>query len=342
MKRYRRIRKTCRSRSTLVAMGQKYDHLCYEDRVKIEHWHTSGKSARYMARELGRSPNTISRELKQMAVAGEYIAKKASIKAYQKRYYAKSACNTVARDKALRQYVDEGLNRGWSPGSIAGSSKLAAEQGALDRTVSKRTIYRYITLHSLQYKLYFKGKPKRRKAVYRKGLIGERKWVEERILRDEIGHWEIDFIVSPRNSGSKAVLLVAVDTISKQTLIELLPSRKKKVLRNALRQMFKDRIVKTILTDNDIAFGCWRELETLLGAPFYFAHPYHSWEKGLVENTNKWIRHFIPKKTDLSTVTTQTIAQALAYLNERPRQVLGYRTANDVYLEYLTAQGLGR
>lgn len=310
-------------------MGQKYGHLCYEDRVKIEHWCKTGKGVRYMARELGRSPNTISYELKHMAVAGEYGANKASVKAYQKRYYAKAASNKVAGDRTLRQYVDDGLEKGWSPGAIAGSS---------DRPVSKRTIYRYVTLYALQHKLYFKGKPKRRKAMYRRSLIGERKWIEERITRDELGHWQLDFIVSPTKSGSKAVLLVAVDTLSKRTLIELLPNRTKQELGKALRTMFDGLVVKTILTDNDIAFTHWQYFEQLLTAPFYFTHPYHSWEKGLVENTNKWIRHFIPKKTDLSTVTQETIMTVLTYLNERPRQVLGYRTANEVYLEQLTIQ----
>lgn len=310
-------------------MGQKYNHLCYEDRVKIEHWHKNGKSIRYIAHELGRSPNTISYELKNLRVSGEYLAKKASIKAYQKRYYAKSSSNKVAGNKALRKYVDDSLDKGWSPGEIAGSSNYP---------VSKRTIYRYVTLYALQHKLYFKGKPVRRKAMYRRGLIGERKWIEERVLRDEIGHWELDFIVSPTKSGSKAVLLVAVDTVSKRTFIEQLPNRTKQELQRALQQMFDGVTVKTILTDNDIAFTHWEYFEQLLGAPFYFTHPYHSWEKGLVENTNKWIRHFIPKTTDLATVTNETIVQVLAYLNERPRQVLGYRTANEIYLEYLTIQ----
>jgi IS30 family transposase len=329
MKRYRKIRKTSRLKSTIIAMGQKYDHLSYEDRIKIEHWHKNGKSIRYIAHELGRSPNTISYELRNLAVSGEYVAKKASVKAYQKRYYAKTSSNKVAANKALRQYVDDSLDKGWSPGEIAGSSNCP---------VSKRTIYRYVTLYALQHKLYFKGKPIRRKAMYRRGLIGERKWIEERILRDEIGHWELDFIVSPTKSGSKAVLLIAVDTVSKRTLIAQLPNRTKQELSRALQQMFDGVTVKTILTDNDIAFTHWKYFEQLLGAPYYFTHPYHSWEKGLVENTNKWIRHFIPKKTDLATVTNETIVQVLMYLNERPRQVLGYRTANDVYLEYLTIQ----
>jgi len=311
-------------------MGQQYEHLHYEDRVKIEHWHTNGKSIRYIARELGRSPNTISYELERLAVSGEYSAKKASVKAYQKRYYARTWSNKVARDKALRTYVNEKLDLKWSPKAIAASLR--------ERHISQDTIYRYVTLYALQHKLYFKGKPKKRKAMYRRGLIGERKWIEERILRDEIGHWELDFIVSPTKSGSKAVLLVAVDTLSKRTLIELLPNRTKKELSRALRRMFDGVTVKTILTDNDIAFTYWQHFERLLGAPFYFTHPYHSWEKGLVENTNKWIRHFIPKKTDLSTVTKEKIHECLVYLNDRPREILGFKTANEVYLERVTTQ----
>jgi hypothetical protein len=114
--------------------------------------------------------------------------------------------------------------------------------------------------------------------MYRRGLIGERKWIEERILCDEIGHWELDFIVSPTKNrdgtnGSKAVLLVGVDTLSKRTLIELLPNRTKQELSRALSAMFDGVAVKTILTDNDIAFTYWKYFEQLLGAPFYFTHP---------------------------------------------------------------------
>jgi transposase, IS30 family len=330
MKRYRRIRKYTRSKLTIIAMGNKYNHLSYEDRVNIELLHSSGASIRSIAKALGRSPNTISYEIKHLTVADQYLAKKASVKAYQKRYYAKSSCNTVANNKELRDYVDQKLELHWSPGDIAGSTKLASSPVA---AVSKRTIYRYMSLYALNHKLYFKGKPKRRKAMYKRSLLGERKWLEERILCDEIGHYELDFIVS---SKSSSVLLVAVDTLTKQTKIELLPNRTKAEVSKGLSGMFSDTLVKTILTDNDIAFKHWGYFEQLLGAPFYFTHPYHSWEKGLVENTNKWIRHFIPKRTDLSTVTKDLIAECLAYLNDRPRAILNYKTANALYYELLT------
>ncbi len=333
MKRYRKIRKITRSKATIVAMGQKYDHLCYEDRVKIEHWYSQGKSIRYIASELGRSPNTISRELKHMKVSGEYLAVKASIKAYQKHYWARTKSNKVASNKELRDYVDSSLDQGWSPAEIAGS--IRARNLNLPH-ITKRTIYRYITLYAKQHQLYFKGKPRGKKTIYRRSLIGERKWIEERILYDEPGHWELDFIVSPTKSGSKAVLLVAVDTLSKKTLIRLLPNRTKSELELALKLMFTGILVKTILTDNDIAFTHYKYFEKLLDVPFYFTHPYHSWEKGLVENTNKWIRHFIHKKTNLSTVTQDTIDKTLTYLNERPRAIIGFKTANEVYFSRLT------
>ena len=160
-------------------MGKHYDHLSYEDRVKIEHWHKDGKSIRFIARELGRSPNTISYKMKNLQVSGEYIAKKAKVKAYQKRRLARTWSNKVARDKDLRTYVDLKLDLGWSPKVIAG--RVQADIGT---PVSKDVIYRYVRLYALHHKLYFKGKPKRKKTMYRRSLMGDRKWIEERILRD--------------------------------------------------------------------------------------------------------------------------------------------------------------
>lgn len=100
--------------------------------------------------------------------------------------------------------------------------------------------------------------------------------------------------------------------------------------------MFNSYAVKTILTDNDISFKQWKDLEKLLNAPIYFCHPYYSWEKGLVENANKWIRHFIPKRTELQTVTEEKVAECLRHLNDRPREVLQFKTANEVYFEKIT------
>jgi IS30 family transposase len=97
--------------------------------------------------------------------------------------------------------------------------------------------------------------------------------------------------------------------------------------------MFHGVELKSITTDNDIAFTCWRELEVLLNVPIYFTHPYHSWEKGLVENTNRWIRCFVPKRRDIGTVAQEELNEIHSFLNDRPRESIEFRTASSYYLE---------
>ena len=138
----------------------------------------------------------------------------------------------------------------------------------------------------------------------------------------------MDFIVSKESSW---VLLVAVDWQAKRTWIRKLPNRKRNTIRAALSSMFHGVELKSITTDNDIAFTCWRELEVLLNTPIYFTHPYHSWEKGLVENTNRWIRCFVPKRRDIETVTQENLDEIHAFLNDRPRECLGFQSASEYY-----------
>jgi len=82
-----------------------------------------------------------------------------------------------------------------------------------------------------------------------------------------------------------------------------------------------------------IAFVNWREIESLLNTKVYFTHPYHSWEKGLVENTNRWIRCFVPKRRDIGSVSEEEISEILSFLNDRPRKVIGFRLPSVYNLE---------
>jgi IS30 family transposase len=91
--------------------------------------------------------------------------------------------------------------------------------------------------------------------------------------------------------------------------------------------------VKTLTLDNDIAFTKWRQLEALLETGIYFCRPYHSWEKGLVENTNRWIRQFVAKKSDLALYSKEYIAWVENWLNHSPRQCLSGRTAYEMMME---------
>ena len=94
--------------------------------------------------------------------------------------------------------------------------------------------------------------------------------------------------------------------------------------------LLDDYTVRTITTDNDIGFGKWPTLEKRLQSTVYFCHPYHSWEKGLVENCNRWLREFIPKKTDLQSISPDFLSELENYFNHKPRECLAGRTAHEV------------
>ena len=140
----------------------------------------------------------------------------------------------------------------------------------------------------------------------------------------------MDFIVSKESSW---VLLVVVDRFAKRTWVRKLPNRKRDTIRAALSGMFHGVALKSITTDNDLAFTCWRELEILLNTSIYFTHPYHSWEKGLVENTNRWIRCFVPKRRNIESVTEEELNEIRSFLNDRPREILGFRMPTSYYYQ---------
>lgn len=277
---------------------------------------------------LGRSPNTISHELNRNMVNGVYHAKKAQLKVNQRRWRAKRQCLKVALDSFLVRFVEERIQAPyrWSPKQISGHLRME-----LGITCSAKAIYKFVESRGLERHLFWRwnkkwGGPKRRK---HKVCDDGRKYIDERPdTTGIIGHYEVDFIVSKH---STAVLLVVVDRHTKYTRIRLLPNRKRHTIRAAFSDLFGGVPVQSITTDNDIAFQHWAELEEIIHAPIYFCHPYHSWEKGLVENTNRWIRCFVPKRRDIASVTYEEIQEMLSFINDRPRECVGFRSPREYY-----------
>lgn len=305
-----------------------YKHLSYEERFTIEKLWSGDVAIREIAEFLSRSPNTISRELGRNMVNGVYDARKAQLKVNQRRWRAKKQCLKVALDSFLVNFVEARLEEKWTPGSISGY--LREE---LSISCSAKAIYKYIEHRGLEYRLFWrwnkkKGGPKRKK---HKVCDDGRKYIDTRPdTANHVGHYEVDFIVSKHSSY---VLLVATDKLTTHSMIKKLPNRKRHTIRAAFSQMFGGISVKSITTDNDIAFTHWRELETIIQAPIYFCHPYHSWEKGLVENTNRWIRCFVPKRRDIVSVTQEDLKEIHAFLNDRPRECLGFKIPSVYYYE---------
>ena len=295
----------------------------------IEKLYGAGSAIRRIAEFLGRSVNTVSREIRKNSVRGVYDAVKAKQKSSVKRWKAKGQCLKVAMDSFLCVFVEERLGKPyrWSPKQISGY--LKREYGI---QCSPKAIYKFAESRGLDHLLFWgwnnhKGGWKRGRW---KTAHDGRKYIDERPERKEAGHCEVDFIVS---KTSKWVLLVVVDWFTKRTWVVKLPNRKRSTIREALSRLFHGVTVKSITTDNDITFTCWRELEVLLNTHIYFTHPYHSWEKGLVENTNRWIRCFVPKRRDIESVTEEEMLEIHSFLNDRPREVLGFRTASSYHYQ---------
>lgn len=298
----------------------KFNHLTYEERIQVDILRKAGKSLRYIASVLDRSPNTISYELKNNSVKNDYDVKKANHKAYVSRNLSKQGCMKVVSDSRLCDFVHQGLEAGWSPERIAGRYTREFT------SVSAKAVYKYIYSRCLE-KYLFWTKQKKKPRAYKKTeyLKDEREWITERMDLKGLGHYEIDFIVS---SKSKVSLLVVVDRLSRKVQIHKVHSKDRDTITQLLQKVLTN--VKSVTTDNDIAFSHWKELERILNTKFFFTHPYCSWEKGLVENTNRWIRADIPKKTDLSLVSKECLDMIMKRLNETPRKVLGYMTASEV------------
>ncbi len=306
-------------------MKKKYVQLSSEERFAIEKLFRAHVVVRTIAEFLGRSPNTIACELRKNRVHGEYTAEKANIKKAQRRWRAKSQCMKVALDSFLKKFVEEKLKLKWSPKQISGHLKRE-----LDIQCSAKAIYKFTESRGLEHLLFWGWNDHKggRKRGHWKTAHDGRHFIEERPPLTGVGHFEVDFIVSRDSSW---VLLVAVDILTKKAFVRKLPNRKRSTIRAAFSLLFRGVTVESITTDNDIAFTCWKELEALLNTRVYFTHPYHSWEKGLVENTNRWIRCFVPKRRDIASVTEEELDAIHAFLNDRPRECIGFRVPSEYY-----------
>lgn len=294
-------------------------------------------SLRDIARELDRSPNSISYEVKRNSVNGIYDPHKANHKAYVKRKYSKYQGMKIADNTELWNYVEEKLKQEWSPEIIAGRLK---EIDINIKYAGKMAIYKFIysvygrRLEQYLYKNSVKRKPGPKKKQGE--MLLDRVFIDQRPEyinnRADFGDWEGDFIVSGKD-GSGA-LLVLYERKARYVLIKKLMSRDTATVNGAVHGITGGMMCLNSLTlDNDISFGKHKELSAVLGSPIYFCHPYHSWEKGGVENMNKLIRRYIPKRTDIPKLSNEFIKEIQDKFNHRPRKCLNFKTPDEVMAE---------
>lgn len=311
-------------------------HLNSAERKEIALLKRKKYSLRDIAAALDRSVSTISDELSLNKVRGRYDPKKATHKAYVRRKYAKHQGMKIAGHKELRQFVEKELLSDQSPAAIAGRIKKKVR--SLPR-VSKNTIYRYIKSpygRKIEYyRLKRRGKSRRR-LPYTKPWK-DRTFIDQRPkhinARSRVGNAEVDFIVSGK--AGHGIILVVVDRKLRVSFLEQILHPTQQAVTEAL-QHIKQRYSewRSMTTDNDILLQHHKKLEVVLGIRIYFCHPYHSWEKGTVENTNKHIRRDILKRSDISCYSKKFIQKVEDKLNNRYMAVLDHATPAELLEAY--------
>ncbi len=308
---------------------KKHTHLQRVERLEIEILRNKGYSIRKIAKALKRSPNTISYEIKQNSVNNYYDGLKADKKAHLAKRMSKFQWAKINENKRLKKYIIKKLKQGWNPDEIAGVMKLQKK----DFYASKTTIYAWLRSNRGQkYCKYLhsqKANKKKRLKKTRRVMIPDRISIYHRFrgadTRSRYGHWEEDTIVSGKK-GSGA-LSVMVERKSRYVYIRKLQSMSPQEhlvsVSNTMKSIIK---IYSITFDN----GIENRYHTQLNVPTFFCEPYSSWQKGSVENVNKMIRKYIPKGSDISQYSEEYIKWIEERINEKPRKILGYRSAREV------------
>jgi IS30 family transposase len=315
-------------------------HLTQSQRYYICLQIASGNSQTRIAKALGVNKSTISREIKRnQRGINDYDSGYAQKKSSLTRSRASSAKGFKQFTTRVRQYIQEKLELKWSPEQISGRMKID-----IRKTISHETIYKYIKYDKLnggklfkflahQGKKYKYGSNKKINIVDRVDISERPKIVDKKV---RIGDFEIDTIVSAKNTG-KGCLLTMVDRRSKITFIRKTLDKSATQIQLALEDIYLSTTlpIKTLTSDNGTEFANHRAISESIACDFYFARPYRSCDRGLNEHTNGLIRKYIPKGTNIDTVSDDTVKQIENDLNNRPRKALNYRTPNEVIAKYL-------
>jgi len=290
-----------------------------------------------IARQLGRHPSTIGRELRRNAAMhdGAYRPSKAQERTNGRRSRTRRGSAFTALEWML---VEDRLVEGWSPEQISGRLR---REGTL--RISHETIYKYIwnEKHAGGSLFRFlrqrtKKHRKRYATKERRGCLAGKRHISDRPAavegRRQLGHWEIDTV---HGTGRDSVATL-VERVTSYTLIgklsdltaRALNDRVLKLLRRPRRNL---RLAfKTFTADNGTEFHSHVAIERKTGARFYFATPYHSWERGTNENTNGLIRQYLPKRTSMASLSQADCNLIAQRLNNRPRKRLGYATPTEI------------
>lgn len=328
-------------------MAHKYAQLNIEEREAIQAGLWEGRSLRDIARMLGRDPSTVSRELHRN-ITGEprryfpRLAQKRAEVRIQERGRRERLKNPSIREYVIQKLKEED----YSPEQIAGTLPNAHPECS----ISPEAIYQFIyaqyqrggwgTCVGIDLRMFLKRRHKVRKTKFvpfteEKGAIKNRVFIDTRPKEVDArivpGHWEGDSVVSRQSRVGLNTLVERVTGLVCISKIQNTTARETTRAVTERMKRFPRRMRKTLTVDNGHENAGHREITEEIKTKVFFAHPYHSWERGTNENTNGLIRWYLPKKTDFATISDECIREIEYRLNTRPRKRLGWKTPLEVF-----------
>lgn len=306
--------------------------ITQDERYSIHHYRLQGLCAAEIARLLGRHPSTISREVRRNLHVQSYHARIAQAHANGRRSRSRKVDQFSAQEWSI---VYQRLAEDWSPEQI--SLKLR-EEALL--AISHETIYRHIWKDRraggslfMHLRQSLKRRRKRYKSHDSRGMLRGKRALAERpaVANDrlELGHAEADLVHGA--AGSRHCILTVVDRMSRLVTIIKLKDKSMKEVNRALIKVIRQFRIQTVTLDNGSEYHDYKRIERLTGVKFYFAAPYHSWERGTSENTNGLIRQYLPKRVSMAPINQWHCNAIARRLNRRPRKILNLRTPDEAH-----------
>ena len=316
--------------------------LSMAEREEISRGLVHGHSLRQIACGLGRAPSTISREVARNGGPGPYRAEASDRQAWRRALRPKP-CKLVTHPH-LRRIVDAQLRHNWSPQQIAGWLKSNHPEDEALR-VSHETIYRTLFVqtrgalkkelvehlrlhHPIRRSRHATAKADTRGRIPDTVSISERPAsVEDRAVP---GHWEGDLLCGSKNS----YIVTLVERHTRYVMLAKIPSRDTQTVINALIKQAKklpDHLYQSLTWDRGVEMADHKRFTLATDIQVYFCDPQSPWQRGSNENTNRLLRQYFPKKTDLSVHSQARLNHVARELNERPRETLGFKTPKEKF-----------
>ena len=314
-----------------------YHQITSEERYTLSALRQQGLNQSEIARAMERHRSSISRELHRNHSAwdGGYRPFVASHRTRARRSRSRGNQRFTREDFRL---VESLLRERWSPEQISGRLR---REGRL--SISHETLYLYIWNDKARGgRLYeflrcaSKRRRKRHNSYDSRGRLAGKRHISERPAwiekRRSIGHWEVDTVVG---GGAKDCVATLVERKTGYALVGTLADRSKLGMSRRLRMLMRraPEQFKTITSDNGTEFHGYASVEQATGVKFYFATPYHSWERGSNENFNGLLRQYLPKRASQAGLTQRQCDAIARALNTRPRKRLGFKTPEECFYE---------